>query len=289
MQRWLQRHSAYWRLKTRDAIAGTFARANFWAALIGGFVLWGGASFGDRFFHILNKQAPVTTGDTLYFNGVVAVVSFGAVWAAIAFWRLCGAGARLHDRSQMEIQKLQAQLADLMSKKEKLKLVLSDDRDPERPTDIADPADKSSGSYRGHFVHLWPKNLTAVPLKNATVKVIEIARYESGRWEIANRHTASQPLRWAGTMEETDRFAPRALIPGDRQKVDLFNIGARNDLLKLNVRESCPDPFFKKGIYRIKALVSADEVPPAGCSVIVEWTGNWEDCSVYEGNEWTRK
>jgi hypothetical protein len=96
------------------------------------------------------------------------------------------------------------------------------------------------------------------------VKVIEIVRYEAGRWVIANGHTASQPLRWTGTMEEADRFAPRALIPGDRQKVDLFNIGERNDLLKLNVRDSYPDPFFEKGIYRIKTLVSADEARPAG-------------------------
>ena len=106
------------------------------------------------------------------------------------------------------------------------------------------------------------KNLTAVPLKNATVKVIEIARYETGRWENANRHTASQPLRWTGTMEETDRFAPRALIPGDRQKVDLFNIGACNDLLKLNVRESYPILFSRREFIVSKRSFLLTKYPP---------------------------
>jgi hypothetical protein len=182
---------------------------------------------------------------------------------------------------------MQGWLRRLGSKKEKLKLVLADDRDPDHPTDIANPPSEPHGSYRGHFVHLWPINLTEFPLKNVTVKVIEIARYVDGSWVVANRHTASQPLRWVGTMAEADRFAPRVLIPADRQKVDLFNVGERSDLLKLNVRDSYPDPFFEKGIYRIKALVSANEAATAECSVIVEWTGNWQNFPVYEGTQLT--
>ena len=89
------------------------------------------------------------------------------------------------------------------------------------------------------------KNLTAVPLKNATVKVIEIAVTKRGDGRTLT--AIPQVSLFVGPAQWRRRIvAPRALIPGDRQKVDLFNIGARNDLLKLNVRESYPILFSRR-------------------------------------------
>ena len=61
-------------------------------------------------------------------------------------------------------------------------------------------------------------------------------------------------------MEETDRRAARS-YSRDRQKVDLFNIGARNDLLKPNVREITRS-LFQEGIYRIKCSFLLTKYPP---------------------------
>jgi hypothetical protein len=238
-----------------------------------------------RYLRLLIRDywAPLMSGGFSVPFAALAVFAdskFGQIiWGAMAVSAGLFSGYLVWAKEHAEVRRLNEVL------RPRLKLSLIDERDPHKPEDMANLPGQEPGTHPGHFIHLWPQNLSPFPLRNGTVQLRSIERDESGQWKTAGSHINGQPLRWASASPE-DRFVPRDLIPGARQLVDLFNVGERDQMLKLNVREVYPSPFFEKGIYRIRALVSAEGAPTEQCSVIVEWTGNWRNFNVYPGSKW---
>lgn len=99
MRRWFKLYLGFWWRCAKEASAGSFDKANAYAAVLGGAILW----IILWFVGLGNVIAPASLSGTIGLAVAGAFVSIILAWCVIYAFRLLGAPARLYQKLQDSI------------------------------------------------------------------------------------------------------------------------------------------------------------------------------------------